>query len=76
MRSLRSAFASPFTPKARAMSRLVTRAGGLSPLGAGRAADEGDQLVARRQSARLAARDGWRGGAPGRRGFSQRVGLA
>jgi hypothetical protein len=34
MRSLSSDFASPFTPNARAMSRLVTRAGGLSPFGA------------------------------------------
>ena len=34
MSSLSSALASPLTPKARAMSRLVTRAGGLSPFGA------------------------------------------
>ena len=35
MRSFSSAFASPLTPKARAMSRLVTFAGAFSPFGAG-----------------------------------------
>ena len=65
MRVLSSAFLSPLTPKARAMSRFVTRAGGFSPLGAGAppmkaisSSRDGTQRLALRRRERRFARAG------------------